>query len=121
IEVFNHGSGETLASSMGAAVTDGEPWFGYYWGPTVPLGKYPMTRIELGEYNEELFTPLQNPNAPDPQVSDFPAAPILTSVTAAFVDTHPEITEFFRKMVFQTDVMSQLLAWQDDNSASASE
>lgn len=121
IEVFNHGSGETLASSMGAAVTNDEPWFGYYWGPTVPLGKYPMTRVKLGEYDEARFTPLQNPDALDPQVSEFPAAPILTSVTAKFVDTHPEVTEFFRNMTFETDTMSQLLAWQDENSASAAE
>ncbi len=121
IEVFNHGSGETLASSMGAAVTDEAPWFGYYWGPTVPLGKYDMTRIEIGAYDEAAFAPLQNPDAPDPQVSDFPAAPILTSVTADFVETNPEQAEFFRNMVFETDVMSQLLAWQDENTASAEE
>jgi glycine betaine/proline transport system substrate-binding protein len=121
IEVFNHGSGETMASSMGAAVTDEAPWFGYYWGPTVPLGKYDMTRIEIGEYDEAAFTPLQNPDAPDPQVSDFPAAPILTSVTADFVDTNPAEAEFFGKMTFDTDMMSQLLAWQDENTASAEE
>ena len=38
IEVFNHGSGETLATSMAAAYENEEPWFGYYWGPTPPLG-----------------------------------------------------------------------------------
>src|SRR5690606_8447903 len=27
IEVFNHGSGETLAASMGASVSNDEPWF----------------------------------------------------------------------------------------------
>ena len=121
IEVFNHGSGETLASSMGAAVTDGEPWFGYYWGPTVPLGKYDMTRVKIGDYNEEAFANLQNADAEDPQVSDFPAAPILTSVTTAFQEENPEVTEFFSKMTFGTDQMSGLLAWQDENNASAEE
>lgn len=121
IEVFNHGSGETLASSMGSAVTSEQPWFGYYWGPTVPLGKYDMTRVRLGEYDEAKFTPLQNPNAADPQVSDFPEAPSVTAVTAAFVDDQPQITEFLRKMTFKTDDMSAVLAWQDDNKASAEE
>ncbi len=121
IEVFNHGSGETLASSMGSAVTDEEPWFGYYWGPTVPLGKYDMTRVKIGDYNEEAFANLQNADAEDPQVSDFPAAPILTSVTTAFQEENPEVTEFFSKMTFGTDQMSGLLAWQDENNASAEE
>ena len=121
IEVFNHGSGETLATSMGAAVTNGEPWFGYYWGPTVPLGKYDMTRVKLGDYDEEKFAPLQNADTPDPQVSDFPAAPILTAVTADFADENPAITEFFSNMTFSTDEMSGLLAWKDENNASNEE
>lgn len=121
IEVFNHGSGETLASSMGAAVTGGEPWFGYYWNPTIPLGKYPMTKVSLGAYDGAKFTPLQNPNAPDPQVSDFPASPSVTAVTASLIDSHPDVVEFLRKMSFNTDEMSQLLAWQDENKASAQE
>lgn len=121
IEVFNHGSGETLASSMGAAVENQEPWFGYYWGPTVPMGKYDMTRVDLGPVNEEAFAALQNQDTENPQVSDFPAAPILTSVTVAFAENNPEVTEFFSKMEFSTDRMSGLLAWQDENGASAQE
>lgn len=121
IEIFNHGSGETLASSMAAAVTDGEPWFGYYWGPTVPLGKYPMTRVELGPVDPAIFATLQNPNAPDPQVSDFPEAPSVTAVAAPLIEEQPEIIKFLRKMVFKTDDVSALLAWQDDNKASAQE
>ncbi|WP_010139368.1 ABC transporter substrate-binding protein [Oceanicola sp. S124] len=121
IEVFNHGSGETLATSMGAAVTNGEPWFGYYWGPTVPLGKYDMTKVDMGGYDEAAFAPLQNPDAADPQVSDFPAAPILTAVTTDFAEENPAVTEFFSKMTFATDQMSGLLAWKDENNASNEE
>src|SRR5690606_27538331 len=97
IEVFNHGSGETLASSMGSAVSANEPWFGYYWGPTVPLGKYPMTKVKLGEYDEAKFTPLQSPNAANPQVSEFPEAPSVTAVTAKLAAEKPEIVEFLKK------------------------
>jgi len=121
IEVFDHGSGETLATSMGAAVTAGEPWFGYYWGPTVPLGKYDMTKVDMGGDDEAAFTPLQNADASDPQVSDFPAAPILTVVTAKFAEENPEVTEFFTNMTFATDEMSSLLAWKDENNASNEE
>ncbi|MEM8572479.1 MAG: ABC transporter substrate-binding protein [Pseudomonadota bacterium] len=121
IEVFDHGSGETLATSMGAAVTDGEPWFGYYWEPTVPMGKYNMTRVKIGDYNAEAFAALQNPETTDPQVSEFPDAPVLTSVTTEFATSNPQVTDFFRKMSFETGAMSALLAWQDDNNASAEE
>ena len=121
IEVFNHGSGETLASSMGSAVEDQEPWFGYYWGPTVPMGKYDMTRVDLGEVDEEVHGRNQNADTDNPGVSDFPAEPILTSVTTEFAENNPAVTEFFSNMTFETNTMSGLLAWQDENNASADE
>lgn len=121
IEVFNHGSGETLASSMASAVQDGEPWLGYYWGPTVPMGKYDMTRVELGEYKEKVHENNQNQNADNPGVSEFPAAPVLTSVTTDFKEREPEVTEMLSKMTFQTSTMSGILAWMDENNASAEE
>jgi glycine betaine/proline transport system substrate-binding protein len=121
IEVFNHGSGETLASSMASAVQDGEPWLGYYWGPTVPMGKYDMTRVKIGEYDEKIHENNQNQNADNPGVSEFPAAPVLTSVTADFKEREPEVTEMLSKMTFQTSTMSSILAWMDENNASAEE
>ncbi|MCG7198249.1 ABC transporter substrate-binding protein [Marinobacter pelagius] len=121
IEVFNHGSGETLASSMASAVQDQEPWFGYYWGPTVPLGKFDMTRVDLGEYNKAAHEANQNPDTPDPQVSDFPAAPVLTSVTTDFKQRAPEVADMLSKMTFKTDTMSAVLAWKSENNASAEE
>lgn len=121
IKVFNHGSGETLASSMASAVQDGEPWFGYYWGPTVPMGKYDMTRVKLGELNEEIHENNMNQNAENPGVSEFPAAPVLTSVTTDFKEREPEVTEMLSKMTFQTSTMSSILAWMDENNASAEE
>ena len=121
LEVFNHGSGETLASSMASAVESGEPWFGYYWGPTVPLGKYDMTRVDLGPIDEEIHGRNQNPDTPEPGVSDFPAAPILTAITTDFAEREPEIAELMSNITFETSTMSDLLAWMDENSANAEE
>jgi len=110
-----------IASSIGSAFADKKPWFGYYWGPTVVMGNYDMTRVKLGDYDKAKFDNLQNKDASNPQVSDFPAAPVLTSVTSDFAKTHPAETEFFSKMSFKTDTMSKLLAWQDENKASGEE
>ena len=52
---------------------------------------------------------------------NFPAAPILTSVTTKFAESNPEVTDFFSKMSFKTSTMSALLAWADENNASAEE
>ncbi|MFP7570723.1 ABC transporter substrate-binding protein [Marivita sp. S2033] len=121
IEVFNHGSGETLATSMASAYQNQEPWFGYYWGPTTPLGKFDMTSIDLGEYDEQAHLANQNADTPDPKPSAFPSAPVLTVVTNDFKDNNPEIADLMSKVTFKTDTMSQLLAWKEENNASNEE
>ena len=121
IEVFNAGSGQVLASSMADAVMAEEPWFGYYWGPTVPLGKYDMTKVDLGPVDDEIHSRNMNQEADDPCVSDFPAAPIYTAVTTDFQDENPAVFEFLQNMTFQTSDMSSVLAWMDENTASADE
>lgn len=121
IEVFNHGSGETMATSMAAAYENEEPWFGYYWAPTTPLGKYDMVSVDLGEYDEDAHKANQNADNPDPKPSAFPTAPILTIVTKAFSESHPDETELMSNVAFKTETMSSLLAWQDENNATAEE
>jgi len=121
IEVFDHGSGETLATSMASAVQNGEPWFGYYWGPTVPLGKFDMTKVDLGPVDEDIHARNQNPDTENPGISDFPPAPILTAVTSDFAEREPAITELMSNMTFKTDTMSGILAWMDENGADSEE
>lgn len=121
IEVFNHGSGETLSTSMAAAYENQEPWFGYYWGPTVPLGKYEMTRVDLGAHEQDVHAANQNADTSNPGVSDFPAAPVLTSVTSRFKEREPAIAELMGNISFETATMSAVLAWKDENNASAEE
>ena len=121
IEVFNAGSGQVLATSMADAVLNEDPWLGYYWGPTVPLGKYDMTKVDLGPVKPEVHARNQNADTNDPGVSDFPAAPVATAVTADFQKREPEIFEFLTKMTFKTSNMSSVLAWKDGNNASADE
>ena len=121
IEVFNAGSGQVLASSMADAVMEEEPWFGYYWGPTVPLGKYDMTKIDLGDVKPDVHKRNMNADTDNPGVSDFPAAPVLTSVTATFQEENPEVFKLMQNMTFKTANMSSVLAWKDENNASADE
>ena len=121
MEVFDHGSGETLATSIAAAYGNEEPWFGYYWGPTAVLGKYAMTKVTIGDVDQEIHAGNQNKDAADPGVSDFPPAPVLTVATAALTDREPEVAELMGNVSFEIGLLSSLLAWQEENSASAEE
>ncbi|SHJ34845.1 glycine betaine/proline transport system substrate-binding protein [Palleronia salina] len=121
IEVFQHGSGETLATSMAAAVENDDPWLGYYWEPTAIIGKYDMTLVDLGEYDFDTFECNQDPDCETNGVTAYPSTPVYTVVTTDFEDEHPELTELMSNVSFTNDQIGAVLAWQEDNSASPEE
>lgn len=122
IEVFNHGSGETLAASIKEAYDDKKPWFGYYWAPTSILGKYPMTKVDMGvPADVEIHACASNKDCTDIQKNSWPASPVSTVVTKDLKDRLPEIHELFSKLSFETEQMNSLLAWQEDNGATPEE
>ena len=121
IETFVHGSGETMATSIAAAFENEEPWFGYYWAPTSVLGKYPMTMVETAPFDAEIHACNALDPCPNPQLSAYPNGKVLTVVTADFRESHPEVTELLRNVQFTNAQMGEVLAWQEDNSASADE
>lgn len=123
IELFNHGSGANLAASIAAAFEDQAPWFGYYWGPTAVLGKYPMVRVDIGPVDEEQHK-INQADGQDPAklgVSGFPSAPVVTAMTAEFEARAPEAAEFLRNSALPNPLVSEMLAWKDENNASADE
>jgi glycine betaine/proline transport system substrate-binding protein len=123
IEVFDHGSGANLGASIASAFADKEPWFGYYWGPTAVLGKYKMTRVDIGAVDAAQHAINQNADA-DPAaigVSGFPSAPVLNAVTADLASREPAVADFIKQMSFPNDVISSMLAWKEENNASADE
>lgn len=121
IEVFNHGSGETLAASIAAAYEEEQPWFGYYWAPTKVMGKFDMTKVEIGPIDPEAHHRNQTAGRDNPEVSDFPPSPVWTVVTSEFEKSHPEVAQLMSNVSFTADEMSAILAWQDSNNASAEE
>ncbi len=121
LEVFNHGSGETLATSIAAAYEDQAPWFGYYWGPTAVLGKYPMTQVSVGPHNAEVHDCNADPECEEVGKSAYPTSTVVTVATVDFADRQPEIAELMSQVSFSNAVMGEILAWQQDNQASADE
>ncbi|MCK0141991.1 ABC transporter substrate-binding protein [Aliiroseovarius sp. F20344] len=121
MEIFDHGSGETLATSIAAAYDDKQPWFGYYWAPTAVLGKYPMTKIEIGPIDEAVHKANAQADNDAPGVSDFPPAPVLTVATSALAEREPEIDALMSNVSFNIDVLNSVLAWADENGASTEE
>ncbi len=120
-EVFQHGSGETMATSIASAFENEEPWLGYYWAPTSVLGKYEMVSVDLGPFNEEAHTCNADPDCEDIGLSSYPVGPVKTVVTADFEERQPAIAALMSNVSFTNDEMGDILAWQEENNASAEE
>ena len=121
ITVFNHGSGETLATALAAAYADKKPWFGFYWSPTAILGKYPMVQVDLGGYKPEVHACNSDPACTTPGISNYPRAAVKTAATTSFRDREPAIADLMSKVTFTNDQMNGVLAWMEDQNASAEE
>jgi len=122
LEVFNHGSGETLATSIGAAYESKKPWFGYYWAPTAILGKYEMVKVDVGPVDKAAHKCASDKDCKDaPKKSDYPPSRVVTGVTNSFAKDNPEVAAFLSKMEFSNLQLNTVLAWRKDNKASADE
>ncbi|SMC76891.1 glycine betaine ABC transporter substrate-binding protein [Primorskyibacter flagellatus] len=121
IEIFDHGSGQTLAASLAAAYEAKEPWFGYYWEPTAIMGRFDMTMVDIGEANAELHESNLDPDFGNPQKTAYPPSLVYTVATTSFTEREPEVAKLISNISFSTDEMSALLAWQGENNASTEE
>lgn len=121
LEVFVHGSGETLATSIASAFESKSPWFGYYWEPTDVLGKYDMVRVDLGPVDEAIHKCNADKDCEKDAISQFPASPVATIVTKAFAEREPAILDLMKNVSFTNKQMGEVLAWKKDNKASADE
>lgn len=121
LEIFNPGSGETLASSLASAYQSKKPWFGYYWAPTSLLGRYDMVLVDVGPFDAEAYKCAADSECTNPQKTAYPAAPVLTGATTDFANREPQIAEMMSKLSFTNQQMGMVLAWQEENKATADE
>ncbi|GAA6209940.1 ABC transporter substrate-binding protein [Cognatishimia sp. WU-CL00825] len=121
-EIFLHGSGETLATSIASAYANEEPWIGYYWSPDPLMAKYKMVEVDLGvPYDHEVFTCAAKSDCSAEGVSSWPIGPVKTVVTTDFADRAPEIAELMSNMSFKNADVLSFLDWMENNGATYEE
>lgn len=102
------GSGPALASSIVSAYERGQPWLGYYWGPTWIFGQLDMTQIEEPPYSDELWE--------NGYGCSFPAVNVNIVVTKDLPERAPEVTEFLTKYETNMALASAALAYMQENN-----
>ncbi len=121
LEVFHHGSGETMGAAMVAAYQNREPHFTYWYGPTAELGQYDWVDVEIGPYDAEVHACNQDPECSSVGISGFPAAPVINVMTTDFADRQPEAADLVSHVTFPNAVMEGLMAWQAETQATTDE
>ncbi|MGX9356546.1 ABC transporter substrate-binding protein [Roseobacteraceae bacterium S113] len=121
LERFQHGSGETLQTSIAAAYDEKAPWFGYYWAPTAVLGKYPMVQVKVGDYDADAHACNGDVDCAEPTFSAYPSSKVVTAASSALVEREPEVADLMSKLSFTNAQMGEVLAWRLDNNASYDE
>ncbi|MDB6180360.1 ABC transporter substrate-binding protein [Paracoccus fistulariae] len=118
-ELIDPGSAAGLDGSIARAFNRDEGWLGYYWAPTAILGKYEMTRLELGvDHNREAWDSCTVVNnCPEPELNEWPRSDVFTAVTKEFAEANAVTMDYLGKRAWSNETVNAMLAWMGDNQA----
>ncbi len=103
------GSSSALEASFTGAIERGEPIVGYYWEPAWLTGKYDLVLLQDDPYTKEKFKK---------GLCEFPSMTIKIGVSKDFPKEAPEFCNFLRKYNTTSQLISDALAYMQNNKAS---
>ncbi len=117
---FLPGSGAALATDIVTSYDAGEPWLGYYWGPTWIFGQVDLTMLEEPEYTDECWDNIMDAiDAGETETDEacaYPAVEVFVGVTDDFYQAAPDVIALIEQMSFTMEEVSEILAaMQEDD------
>ena len=110
---FRPESAPALDGALRAAYESGEPWLGYYWGPTAIMGRYDMVVLDEPAYSDECWVDGNHGCA-------YAHAPVHIAISKGFSELAGEpIVNFLRAYKLDQMLVSDLLAFMSDEPAEA--
>ena len=120
---FKAGTGVALAASLEGAYLRGEPWVGYYWGPTWVLGQLDLVKLEEPPFSQECwqeFTALIETPSLATTACAYPTSTAVLALGSRFKDDAPAgVRAFFENYRGTSGLLSEGLAHMHANDASA--
>lgn len=110
-DLYNYiesGSDAVLSAAMTSAWDKEEPIVAYYWEPTWLLGKYDFVLLEDDPYDEEQY---------QDGIGACPAVTVTVAVSNDFAQSNPEYCEFLSNFKMSSAIISEALAYMQDNGA----
>ena len=105
---FVSGSDAVLSASMTAAWDRQEPIVAYYWEPTWLLGMYDFVLLEDDPYDPETY---------QDGIGACPAVTVTVAVSTDFAASNPEFCEFLSNFSMPSAIISEALAYMQENNA----
>lgn len=124
---FRPGTGGALVGAIESHLLREEPIVFYYWGPTWLLGKIADDVVALEEppFDEETWNALadmdQSEITPGTPATAYPTVEVEIGVNTDFQDEAPTLIEFLGNYGLDAGIISNALAYMQDESASAEE
>jgi ABC-type proline/glycine betaine transport system substrate-binding protein len=116
---FKAGTGVALAASLEGAYLRGEPWVGYYWGPTWVLGQLDLVKLDEPPYSAECwqeFTALVKTPDVATQACAYPTSTAVLALGSRFKDDAPaDVRAFFEAYRGSSALLSEGLAFMHAN------
>lgn len=106
------GSNAALDSVITSAWDKHEPFVAYYWEPTWLMGQYDLVLLEDDPYD---------PAAYQEGIGACPAVTITVAVSNQFAEENPEYCEFLSKYHTGSSLISEGLAYMQQNGAEQDE
>jgi glycine betaine/proline transport system substrate-binding protein len=107
--IFPPGSYPALVGSLAAAIQKGQPWLGYHWAPTWPLGKFDMTPIEEPAFDKTVW---------DKNFAcAYPSVKVNIVIHKSLEKRAPEIVAFLKNYETTQAMANKFLAYMEDEGA----
>lgn len=106
---FESGSDAVLSAAMTSAWDRQKPIVAYYWEPTWLLGKFDFVLLEDDPYDAENY---------QDGLGACPAVTVTVAVSNEFSVSNPEYCAFLSKFSLPSAIISEALAYMQDNGAS---
>ncbi len=122
---FRPGTGAALSSAIESAILREEPILFYYWGPTWVLGKIGDEVVALEEppFDQAVWDTLTETANPEnvEEATEYPLVEVSIALNKDFHDEAPTISAFLSEYSTTNALVSEALAYMQDNDASADE
>ncbi|MFK0164833.1 ABC transporter substrate-binding protein [Rhizobium sp. NPDC090279] len=116
-DLVETGSAAGMEGSIANAFEKKTGWLGYYWAPTMVLGKYDMVKLDFGVPNDkaEWDRCTAVADCPQPKVNSYPVSEVITTVTKQFADRAGVALDYLKARRWDNHTVGKVLAWMDAN------